>query len=187
LVSEIMRLLREFAKRVLPARVVEWYRRRRATKHYLRALGYEIYDRGIRMELDDLEGRMAARRDGFYEHLVKDVLERTELILQELDRKIEGVTARHGVALRELRTELLDLRTTVRALAPAGSNGASSVEPAPGPVQPSPVQPAPGPVQPSPVQPAPSPVQPVPVQPASSPVQPVPVEPAPSPAAPAER
>lgn len=126
LVSEIMRWLREIAKRVLPARVVEWYRRRRATKHYLRALGYEIYDRGIRMELDDLEGRMAARRDGFYEHLVKDVLERTELILQELDRKIEGVTARHGADLRELRAEVLDLRTAVRALGPAGSNGSTS-------------------------------------------------------------
>jgi hypothetical protein len=132
LVSEIMRWLREFAKKVLPRPVLEWYRRRRATKHYLRALGYEIYDRGIRMELDDLEGRIAARRDGFYDHLVKDVLERTELILQELDRKIEGVTARHGAELRELRVELLDLRTAIRALPQSASNGAAS-EPAASP------------------------------------------------------
>src|SRR5213076_3453652 len=98
----LVQLIRDILKKILPTRFIEWYRRRRALKHYLRALAYEIYDRGIRMELDDLEGRIAARRDGFYERLVKDVLERTELVLQGLDRKIEGVSARHGAELREL-------------------------------------------------------------------------------------
>src|ERR1041384_6948443 len=105
-----MQYLRDIAKKLLPKRFIEWYRRRRATKHSLQALAYEIYDRGIRMELDDLEGRIAARRDGFYEHLVKDVLERTELILQQLDRKIEGLTARHGQDLRTLKVEVEKLR-----------------------------------------------------------------------------
>jgi hypothetical protein len=111
-----MQYLRDIAKKILPTRFIEWYRRRRATKRYLQALAYEIYDRGIRMELDDLEGRIAARRDGFYERLVRDVLERTELVLQELDRKIEGVSARHGRELRELHAELESIRTSLHAL-----------------------------------------------------------------------
>ncbi|HEX9312567.1 MAG TPA: hypothetical protein VGA30_07050, partial [Actinomycetota bacterium] len=107
-----MQFIRDIAKKVLPKRFIEWYRRRRALKHYLRALAYEIYDRGIRMELDDLEGRIAARRDGFYERLVKDVLERTELVLQELDRKIEGTGARQGSELRLLQAEVEGLRAS---------------------------------------------------------------------------
>ncbi len=119
-----MQFIRDIAKKILPKRFIEWYRRRRALKHYLRALAYEIYDRGIRMELDDLEGRIAARRDGFYERLVKDVLERTELVLQELDRKIEGTGARQGSELRLLQAEVEGLRASLAALLaspPAGS------------------------------------------------------------------
>ena len=114
-----MQLIRDILKKILPTRFIEWYRRRRALKRYLAALAYEIYDRGIRLELDDLEGRIAARRDGFYEHLVKDVLERTELILQQLDRKIEGVTARHGQDLRTLKVEVEKIRESIQALVPA--------------------------------------------------------------------
>jgi hypothetical protein len=111
-----------------------WLRRRRALKRYLGALSYEIYDRQIRLEIDDLDGRIAARRDGFYERMVKDVLERTELILQELDRRIEGLTARHGTELRELRAELEALQARLRdqppADAPSPAPAASASAPA---------------------------------------------------------
>jgi hypothetical protein len=129
-----MQFLRDIAKKVLPGRFIEWYRRRRATKRYLQALAYEIYDRGIRMELDDLEGRIAARRDGFYERLVRDVLERTELVLQELDRKIEGVSARHGGELRELHAELESIRASLRTLAVHEDRAASAPAAEPQPV-----------------------------------------------------
>jgi hypothetical protein len=125
-----VQFIRDIAKRILPKRFIEWYRRRRALKHYLRALAYEIYDRGIRMELDDLEGRIAARRDGFYERLVKDVLERTELVLQELDRKIEGTGARQGSELRLLQAEVEGLRASLAALL-ASPSAESPVEAAP--------------------------------------------------------
>lgn len=149
-----MALHREIAKRVLPKRFIEWYRRRRALKHYLTALAYEIYDRGIRLELDDLEGRIAARRDGFYDRLVRDVLERTELILQELDRKIEGVTSRHGNDIRRLRDEVQALRDRVEELrAEARTGTLPPSEPAPPaplvekrPMTSSPPVPAPTPV-----------------------------------------
>jgi hypothetical protein len=123
--------LRQFAIRILPKRFVEWYRRRRALKHYLTALAYEIYDRGIRLELEDLEGRIAARRDGFYDRLVKDVLERTELVLQELDRKIEGLIARHGGELRHLQAEVAELRTSLEALRSGSVAAIPSVPDAP--------------------------------------------------------
>jgi len=109
------RYLAGIAKRVLPMRFVRWYRRRRALRKYLRALSYEVYERQVRIELADLEGRIAARRDGFYDKLVKEVLERTDLILQELDRRIEGLTARHGRELRDLRAEVDALRADLGA------------------------------------------------------------------------
>ena len=116
-----MQFLRDIAKKILPKPVLEWYRRRRAVRQYLRSLGYEIYDRTVRLELEDVEGRIAARRDGFYERLVQDVLERTELILQELDRRIEALTARHGNEIRELRSEVQAVREAISGIGPAPS------------------------------------------------------------------
>jgi hypothetical protein len=82
-------------------------------RNYLRELAHEVYDRTIRIELDEVEERIAARRNGFYGRLVQDVLERTELVLQQLDRRIEGVSARHGSEIRELREEVAALRSAV--------------------------------------------------------------------------
>jgi hypothetical protein len=80
---------------------------------YLRDLGFEMYDRSMGPEQEDVEGRIAARRDGFYQQMVRDVLERTELILQELDRRIEALGARHGNELRELRQEVRAIQEIV--------------------------------------------------------------------------
>jgi hypothetical protein len=68
------------------------------------------------MDLQELEGRVAARRDGFYRQIVREVLERTDLILQELDRRIEGMNARHGSDLRRLSDQVASLRTQVESL-----------------------------------------------------------------------
>ena len=104
------------AKAILPAGFVAWYRRRRALRRYLRTVGDEVVKRRMRMDLDELEGRIAARRDGFYERLVREVLERTDLILQELDRRIEGVNARHGSELRSLHDRLASLEAELASL-----------------------------------------------------------------------
>src|SRR6266700_5110131 len=76
----LVQRLTAFGKRVLPGRFVHWYRRRRATRRYMQALGYEVYDRQVRMDLEDIEGRVIARREGFQEQVLKDVLARTDLI-----------------------------------------------------------------------------------------------------------
>jgi hypothetical protein len=114
----VRRFILAVAKAVLPDKFIEWYRRRRALRRYLRALAYEVYHRQVRIDLRELEGRIAARRDGFYERMVKDVLERTELILQELDRRVEGLSARHGSELRAQRREIAALRERLLALNP---------------------------------------------------------------------
>jgi hypothetical protein len=116
-----VQVVRDVLKRVLPRPLVNWLRRRLAVRRYLRAISYELLARDTR--LDDLEAQVAARRDGFYERLVRDVLERTDLVLQQLDRRIEGVSARHGERLIALEDELRGLRDAVerlRAAAPAG-------------------------------------------------------------------
>ena len=108
--------LLKVAKTVLPDGFIEWYRRKRATRRYMEALGYQIYDREVRLDLDEMEGRVAASRAGFTDKIVRDILERTELVLQGLDRRIEGVSARHGQELRDLREQVQALANEVRAL-----------------------------------------------------------------------
>ena len=108
--------LRTQVKRVMPTEWVHAYRRRRATKRYLRGLAYELYDRQVRLSLEDLETDVAERPKGFHDRLAKDVLARTDAILQGLDRKIEGVSARQGTELRTLREELEATRAEVAAL-----------------------------------------------------------------------
>jgi hypothetical protein len=112
----VRQILLDIAKAVLPHRFIEWYRRRRAARRYIEALGYEIYDREIRLELADVEGRVAARRAGFSQRIIKDLLERTDVVLQGLDRKIEGTSARHGRSLRELEAQVEALRAEVTRL-----------------------------------------------------------------------
>jgi hypothetical protein len=106
--APIRSFFRRLAVRVLPGPVVDLLRARRARKHYLRALGYELVERETRLEY--LEGQVAARRDGFYERIVKDVLERTEIVMQELDRRIEGLSARSGERLNAVEEQLVELR-----------------------------------------------------------------------------
>jgi hypothetical protein len=111
-----MRFLRTIAKKVLPDSFVHWYRRRRATRRYLQVLAHEIYDRENNVELNEIESRLATRRQGFFDRLVRDVLERSELFVQELDRRIEAEAVRHGQQLRALQEELETLRAEVSEL-----------------------------------------------------------------------
>ncbi len=106
--------MRDFLKKALPSPLVDWIRRRLAVRRYLRAISFELLARDTR--LDDLEAQIAARRDGFYDRLVLDVLDRTDLVLKEIDRKIEGVSARHGERLTGLEVQLADLAEAVDRL-----------------------------------------------------------------------
>ena len=115
-----MRWFREFLKKTLPTPIVSWLRRWRGTARYLRFMSYEVSRRQSRLEtgshLETIESRLAARRDGFYQQMVKEVVERTDLVLQQLDRKVEGQGARHAERLGALEEELAQLRTAVEEL-----------------------------------------------------------------------
>lgn len=109
-----MRWFRELLKKILPVPVVNWIRRWLNTLRYLRIVSNEVQAR--RSRLEDLESRVAARRDGFYQELVREVVERTDLILQQLDRRLEGQGARQGERLRVLEEEVARLRETLEDL-----------------------------------------------------------------------
>ena len=83
-------------------------------KRFVRAVAHELAERDT--QLDDLEERLASRPGGFYERVVKEVLERVDLVLQELDRRIEGQEARHSGRIRDLETEITSLRERLAAL-----------------------------------------------------------------------
>jgi hypothetical protein len=123
----VKRKLASIGKQVLPDPVVEWYRRRRMLRRYLKQLGFELYNRQSQLDPEELEGRLAAARDGFTQGLVRDVLERTDLVMQTLDRRIEGLTVRQSSEVRDLEHQLSELRASMEALRaelagqPAGS------------------------------------------------------------------
>lgn len=132
----LVRWFRGFLKKTLPTPVVSWLRRWLGTMRYLRFMSYEVSRRQSRLEtgshLETLESRLAARRDGFYQQMVKEVLDRTDLVLQQLDRKLEGQGARHAERLGALEEELAGLRTTVEELrALLESHSLSAAERAP--------------------------------------------------------
>ena len=63
--------------------------------------------------MEEIEGTVLARRPDITERLMKDLLDRMDLVLQELHRQIEGLRARHGTELQDLREEVERLRATV--------------------------------------------------------------------------
>lgn len=106
--------MRELLKRILPAGMVDRIRRRRALQRYLRDLSHEMLERDTRLE--DLEERVLEARPGLYARIVRDVVDRTDLIVKELDRRIEGQGARHADRLRALEHQVAELREAVEAL-----------------------------------------------------------------------
>jgi hypothetical protein len=108
--------LRELVKRYMPTRALDGIRRRRALRRYLRSLSYEVYDRYRTYGLEELEGELLARRPDITERLTRDILLRTDVLIQQLDRKVESLRARQGGELRELRQNVEALRSDIEAL-----------------------------------------------------------------------
>jgi hypothetical protein len=127
--------LRNFLKDVLPPSALEWLRKsslRRwvLTARYLRSVSYEIEARRTRLEsgpLEDLEARLVGPQGGLYRQIIEEVIERSDLLLKQLDRKLEGQGARQGERLRELEDEVKRLREAVDRL--TDTRGDASAEP----------------------------------------------------------
>jgi hypothetical protein len=110
--------------------MVHWIRRQRAARRYLKALSYEMVERDTRM--DDIDARVAIHSDGFYQQMVREILERTDVVLHELNRRIEGQGARHDERLQALEEQIAELRRLVgqlqEALHPAESHAIRPAE-----------------------------------------------------------
>ena len=111
-----MRAIKNFLKKLLPEHYIESYRRRRAVRAYMRSLSHEIYDRQKQLRIEELEGKILARRPSLTHRLMKDLLERMDVVMEGFHRQLEGMRARHGTELRELRQEVESLRAAVEAL-----------------------------------------------------------------------
>jgi hypothetical protein len=111
-----MGAIKNFLKKLLPEHYIESYRRRRAVRVYMRSLSHEIYDRQKQLRIEELEGKILARRPSLTHRLMKDLLERMDVVMEGFHRQLEGMRARHGTELRELRAEVEGLRAAVDAL-----------------------------------------------------------------------
>jgi hypothetical protein len=120
-----MQRVREFLKRALPRPIVEWIRRRKAVRTYVSELAYEIYYSNTSIDSEEIEARVAARGQGAYGTLLKDVLERTDLVFQQLDRRIEGSSVRTANELRQIRAEIQEIRSLLQDLQAGRPDSAS--------------------------------------------------------------
>lgn len=111
-----MRAIKNLLKKFLPEQYIEAYRRRRAVRAYMRSLSHEIYDRQKQLRIEELEGKILARRPSLTHRLMKDLLERMDVVMEGFHRQLEGMRARQGSELRELREDVESLRATVEAL-----------------------------------------------------------------------
>jgi hypothetical protein len=124
---------RELAKRYLPAGAVKGIQRRLALRRYLRSISYELSDRSRTIALEELEGEVLSRRPDMTKRVTQDVLLRTDLLIQQLDRKIEGLRTRSITELRDLRQAIEEIRSDLEALQAAIREDARVQFPAGGP------------------------------------------------------
>ena len=115
----LTRLVRVIALQVLPYETVDRIRRHRLLGSYLKAMSYELVP-------DPRDAARPAgaftRRDAFYARVGREDLERMDVILQGLDRRIEAISARATERLIVLRQALDLLEQDLRALE-EGSSG----------------------------------------------------------------
>ena len=111
-----MRTVKTVLKRLLPDGLIESYRRRRAYRAYMRTLSYEIYDRQKQFRIEDLEGKILARRPDLTQRLMKELLQRMDVVMEGFHRQLEGVRARHGTEIRELQEEVDRIRAALDRL-----------------------------------------------------------------------
>ena len=103
---------RQLLKRILPASWIDVYRRKRLLRQHLSALGHELLMRR-RVELGTRAERAAS---DLAERPLPQSLERTEIVLEQLHRQIEALSARYSSELRELRAEVAALALIVDEL-----------------------------------------------------------------------
>jgi hypothetical protein len=116
--------LRSTLKGLAPDRALAWYRRRRELRIYSRELGDNLWlqrlrtldaqRRGEPVPLDETAGQGGA--GGWSGAAIHDIVERNDIVLKAMERKIEALTARHGQQIRNLRDEVEAMKTELATL-----------------------------------------------------------------------
>jgi len=116
--------LRATIKKYTPERTVNWYRRRREIRIYNRELGDNLWLQRLRTLDAQQSGKpltpeeaIAEGNSGMWlQWAVWDIIERNDIVLKAMERKIEALTARHGQQIRNVRDDVQALRDELEAL-----------------------------------------------------------------------
>jgi hypothetical protein len=111
-------------KKFTPERTVAWYRRRRELRIYNRELGDNLWLQRLRTLDAQKTGKAITAEEmvgegnsgAWLAWAVHDIVERNDIVLKAMERKIEALTARHGQQIRNLRDDVQGLRDDVDAL-----------------------------------------------------------------------
>ena len=116
--------LRRAAKDLTPDKALAWYRRRRELRIYFNELGDNLWLQrmqtldaqrtGTPVPAEETAGPGTA--DQPIAWAVHDLVERNDIVLKAMERKIEALTARHGQQIRNLRDDLAAVRDRLSAI-----------------------------------------------------------------------
>jgi hypothetical protein len=135
--------LRRTVKDLTPDKALAWYRRRRELRIYFNELGDNLWLQrmqtidaqrtGTPVPVEDPTSTGAPGQPAAW--AIHDLVERNDIVLKAMERKIEALTARHGQQIRNLRDDVAALREQLEAvqerLGALGADATASAAPAP--------------------------------------------------------
>ena len=116
--------LRSQIKKYTPERTVAWYRRRREIRIYNHQLGDNLWIQRMRTLDAQRSGKQLTAEEmvaegnagEWLQWAVWDIIERNDIVLKAMERKIEALTARHGQEIRNVRDDVQALRDELEGL-----------------------------------------------------------------------
>jgi hypothetical protein len=116
--------LRRTAKGLTPDKALAWYRRRRELRIYFNELGDNLWLQrmqtldaqrtGTPVPAEEMAGSGGTGQPAAW--AIHDLVERNDIVLKAMERKIEALTARHGQQIRNLRDDVAALRDQLTAI-----------------------------------------------------------------------
>ncbi len=110
--------LRRTVKDLTPDKALAWYRRRRELRIYFNELGDNLWLQrmqtldaqrtGTPVPAEETAGSGGTGQPAAW--AIHDLVDRNDIVLKAMERKIEALTARHGQQIRNLRDEIAALR-----------------------------------------------------------------------------
>src|SRR6478736_3640348 len=130
--------LRRTVKDLTPDKALAWYRRRRELRIYFNELGDNLWLQrmetldaqrtGTPVPAEDAAAGGATGQPAAW--AIHDLVERNDIVLKAMERKIEALTARHGQQIRNLRDDVAAIRDQLSAIRERLDAPAPGAEPA---------------------------------------------------------